>query len=310
MKHSTNYNLECKDHDDRIIEIDFLIYFKIIKAEKNIILLTILISILIGGFYAIYSNSKPEFEAIGKIMPEVAIKPDNGLGGLYEVLKKYGSNTDMYNTDITRPEIYGEIINTKTFYDYLLLKNVKTVKGKKLLFKTYYYANLAPENSITEHEKNVDRKLEYFYQQNIQSRIKINNSKNNNVVSVYVKMPDPVVAANIANFTIDYLIEFITKYRTEKAHQELLFVEKLIDETLKTDISKEVKTNLLTSSIQMKIKIQEDTPVIQVLENAQIPMFKSNKSNILIMSPFIFFGFIAGMVIALFKNRKHIISLR
>ncbi|MBK0381796.1 hypothetical protein I5M32_02385 [Pedobacter sp. SD-b] len=300
--------MEDIDNNESKIEIDLHAFLKIIKAEKKIILIAIFLSVIIGSFYAIYYNSEPKFVAVGKIMPEVASKPTNGLGGLYEILKKYNSNSDVYNTDITRPELYGEIINTKAFFDYLISKKVETANTKEILFKTYCNTRLMPESVFHQNEKEFDKVGAYSYQEIIQKRIEISTSKNK-VVSVSVEMPDQIVAAKIANYTIDYLIDFIIKYRTKKARQELLFVENLINNTPKEGLSKEVKSDLLASLVQMKIKIQEDTPVIQVLEYASIPVFKSNQSNIIIILPFMFLGLIIGIFAALFKNKTYKIFL-
>lgn len=297
------------NHDDSMIEIDFLAFFKILKAEKTIIGLSVFLATILGGLYAFVFNTKAEFVAIGKIMPEVASKPTNGMGGLFEILKKYSGNVDMYNTEITRPDIYDEIINTKAFCNYLLSKNVETISSKKLNFKTYYDANLILKNSFYQQEKqdsaSNNRAIEYAYQQDIQKRIVITTSKKNNLVSVSVKMPDPVVAANIANYTIDYLIDFITKYRTEKARQELFFVEKLLKNTQQENFSKEIHKSLMAFELQMKIKIQEDTPILQVLEYAQIPVMNSNPSIFSIILPCLFIGLIVGIIVALFKNKSY-----
>ncbi|TDB67452.1 Wzz/FepE/Etk N-terminal domain-containing protein [Arundinibacter roseus] len=301
------------NRENSAIEIDLHVFFKIIKAEIIVIGLSIFLGAVLGSLYAFTFNSNPEYTATGKILPEVASKPTNGLGGLFEILKQYGGNIDMYNTEITRPDIYEEIINTSKFYTYLLSKSVGTSNNKKLPFEQYYLTNFSHKNKIGDQEK-VDSAssntiFHYNYQQTIQKRIVINSSKKNSLVSISVKMPDPVVAADIANLTIQYLIDFITKYRTEKARQELAFVENLIKNNQKDNFSKEIHESLMASELQMKIKIQEDTPIIQVLEYAQIPVIKTNPSHLLIILPFIFIGLLLGILVAIFKNNEyHIIT--
>ena len=118
-------------------------------------------------------------------------------------------------------------------------------------------------------------------------------------------MSNPIIAANIANYTIDYIISYITKYRTEKARQELFFIEELLKNSQKEKFSKEIQNNLLASIIQMKIKIQEDTPNIQVLEYAPIPAINNNPPLYKIIIPFISLGLLVGIILVLFINSNY-----
>lgn len=303
--------MEDIKQDNITIKIDFPALFKMLKAEKTIIGLWIFFATISGVLYAYIFEADNEFIAIGKIMPEIGSKPPNGMGGLFEVLKKYSDNIDMYNTEITRPDIYDEIISTKAFYNYLLSKTVENNKAKKLSFKMYCYTTLTPKNSFYLKEihdsSNVNGATEYAYQRNIRERIVITTSRKNSLVSISVKMPDPVVAANIANFTIEYLIDYITQYRTEKARQELMFVENLLKTINKEDYPNDIYKSLSVSVIQLKIRIQEDTPILQVLEYAQIPLVNSNRSKLSIIIPFLFLGLIAGIIAAFIRNNYRVV---
>jgi uncharacterized protein involved in exopolysaccharide biosynthesis len=297
--------LDTMKDNDEFITIDFKALLRIFKSELKLIAFFIFVPPLLGILYTL--NSPKEYAAIGKIMPEVTHKAPNGMGGLYEILKKYNGGLDSYNPEITRPELYDEIVKTKTFYDYLLSKNVEMTNGKKMEFKTYYESHLMLKKLLTQ-KKLLDsasdaRTTEYSCQQNLQKRIVITTVKKNNLILVSVEMPDPMVAANIANFTIDYLVDYIAKYRTEKARQELFFIENLLKNSQKEGFSKEIHNGLLVSVVQMKIKIQEDTPIFQILEYAPIPVISSNPSVFYIITPCVLIGLLTGIIVALF--RKH-----
>ncbi|MBW4358894.1 Wzz/FepE/Etk N-terminal domain-containing protein [Flavobacterium taihuense] len=295
-------------NDDEFISINLSPLIKIIIKEIKIILIFMFLFLLFGILYIL--NTPKEYVSIGKIMPEVAHKPSNGMGAIFETLKKYNGNLDLYNTEITKSDLYEDIVKTKDFYDYLLTKKVQT-RNKKVGFKTYNKYNLIPDNTfiskINTTYKTNTRIEEYNIRQNIQKRITITGVKKNNVILVSVKMPDPYVASDIATYTIKYLIDYITKYRTEKARQELHFLENLLKEVMKDNLknevfSKEIQKSLLASIIQMKIKIEEDKPHLQILEQPEIPVINNESSKLLIILVSAFIGFTIGFIFSLFKN--------
>ncbi|WP_343613156.1 hypothetical protein [Flavobacterium sp.] len=290
----------------------FASLFLILKKEYKIILLATLFFSIIGISYILITPK--EYVSIGKIMPEVSYKASNGMGGLNELLKKYNGNIDVYNTEITNPELYGEIINTNEFYDYILAKEIKTKTNKKMSFKGYYDLKQKNKTSFFDKEqssfKTNDKITHYNIVQDIQTKIIVATAKKTNLISVSVKMEDPVVAADIANFSIIYIIDYITKYRTEKTRQELRFIENLQKEVSKdssksTYLKNEIQNSLSASLIQMKIKIQEDTPAIQVLEKPRIPVFTSEPPAFKVFAEFTFLGLVIGIIIAFLKNYNY-----
>ncbi|WP_316636191.1 Wzz/FepE/Etk N-terminal domain-containing protein [uncultured Flavobacterium sp.] len=302
---------QTTEENNETISISLSSLFIVLKREYKIILLVTLLFSIFGIFYVL--SIPKEYISTGKIMPEVSYKASNGIAGINQLLKKYNGNVDLYNTEITSPELYAEILNTSDFYDYILTKEVTTRTNKKMSFKSYYDLNLENNKSFFQKEKSdfkPNDKIKYYnIIQDIQKRIIITTVKKNNLIFVTAQMQDPVVAANIANFTITYLIDYITKYRTEKARQELHFIENLQknvskDSTKKDALKEEIQNSLSTSIIQMKIKIQEDTPTIQVLEKAQISVV-NNEPSISQLIGFIFLGFLIGVIVAFLRNHNY-----
>lgn len=295
-----------KNYESTLISLSSL--FVVLKREYKIILSLTFIFLIIGIFYIL--NISKEYISTSKIMPEVSYKASNGMAGIYQVLKKYNSNIDLYNTEITSSELYAEILKTNDFYQYILNKEVKTNKDKKISFKLYYDSILENERGFS--EKGKSHSITTI--QDIQNKIVISTAKKNNLILVTVNMPDPSVAADIANFTTTYLIDYITKYRTEKARLKLKFIENLQkdiskDSTKNEDLTKEIQDNLIALTVQMKIQIQEDTPIFQILEKAQPPINSSETSKTETLSVFIFIGFLIGSVIAFLINNNYRIIL-
>lgn len=307
----TQTNNENKESE----AISILSIVTVLKKEYKTILLVALFFSIIGFIYAL--NIRKEYTSTGKIMPEVSYKASNGMGGMYQLLKKFNNNIDLYNTEITNPELHAEIISTNDFYNYILSKKVRTSSNKIITFKSYCDNNLKNHNSFLKRGKSnstTNDKLKYYNTtQEIQKRI-ITTTQKNNLTVISVKMPDPSVAADIANFTITYLIDYITQYRTEKIRKKLHFIENLqkniSTDSLKNESSaKEIQNSLLAASVQMKIQIQEDTPIIQVLEKAQIPVVSSNTPISTILITAISLGLLIGTIIAFLKNNNYKILL-
>ncbi|MEO6177945.1 MAG: Wzz/FepE/Etk N-terminal domain-containing protein [Flavobacterium circumlabens] len=290
--------------DNEYISISLSPLFIVLKREYKIILSITSFFLIIGIFYLL--NVSREYTATSKIMPEVSYKASNGMAGIYDVLKKYNSNIDLYNTEITSSELYAEILKTNDFYEYILKKEVTTNTNKKTSFKLYY-------DSILENKSIFFGKGKSYSStniQDIQKRIAISTAKKNNLILVTVNLPDPSVAADIANFTTTYLIDYITKYRTEKARQKLKFIENLQKDVSKDsakseDLTKEIQENLIALTVQMKIQIQEDTPVFQILEKAQSSVNSSEPSVPSTLAMFIFAGLLAGVIISFLKNGNY-----
>ncbi|RUT72096.1 hypothetical protein D0817_00270 [Flavobacterium cupreum] len=266
----------------------------VLKREYKIILAFTALLPIIGIFYIL--NISKEYTASSKIMPEVSYKAPNGMAGIYQLLKKYNNNIDLYNTEITSPEIYSEILKTNDFCEYILNKTVKTKNNKDISLKSYCDGYLENNNLF------------------LQKRIVVSTNKKNNITLVTVNMPDPSVAADISNFTTTYLIDYITKYRTEKARQKLHFIENLQkdfskDSTKSENLTGEIQDNLEALTVQTKIQIQEDTPIFQILEKAQPPLGSNEPSILEILGVFVFAGFLIGIVIAFLRNHNYKILL-
>jgi uncharacterized protein involved in exopolysaccharide biosynthesis len=155
------------------------------------------------------------------------------------------------------------------------------------------------------------------------------------VITVSAVLPDRWAAAQVADFALEYLKGYITVYRIEKALKELEFIEKrfiekeegffLAQETLaqfrdanRNIISARVQTeeqrlqdqynlafnvyNGLAQQLeQARIKVQEETPVMQVLEPVTIPVKRQwpKRGLILVVScflgTFVGIGYITGL---------------
>ena len=157
----------------------------------------------------------------------------------------------------------------------------------------------------------------------------------NSTIKISVEMPDPVVASRTTEMAVNYLTNYILEYRTDKAQQDLLFIQKqfrekgerydaaqkklaqfrdrnmnIISETARIEQERLESENQLARTLyeslaqqleQARIKVQEETPVFKVLEPIQVPLRASSPNRELIIALSIFVGLFLGLGIALLQ---------
>ncbi|MDD3108676.1 MAG: GNVR domain-containing protein, partial [Alistipes sp.] len=163
--------------------------------------------------------------------------------------------------------------------------------------------------------------------------IAVSVDKKTGVITASTTAQDPVIAATVADSLVNKLQEYIYTYRTEKAVRDLKFTQELYNEAKEkyyeaqrryayasdanTYVAKKAAAvelvrlqneQQLTFSIynqmaqqleQAKVKVQEQTPCVTIIEPASVPVKKSNASKVMILGAFIFLGgcFGAGKVV-------------
>lgn len=149
------------------------------------------------------------------------------------------------------------------------------------------------------------------------------------VISVSAEFPDRRIAAQIAQYAVDYLTQYITQYRIEKAQSDLEFVQQRHDER-KQDFHqaqinlarfRDANRNIVSAAArteeqrlqdqynlafnvynglaqqleQARIKVQEETPVIKVLEPVSVPVERSKPRRGMVIVVTTFLGVILGL---------------
>jgi len=163
----------------------------------------------------------------------------------------------------------------------------------------------------------------------LQDRISVEIARETGVVTVKVKMPDPYIAADVSDQVIQFLTEYIEEYRTEKARTDVEFVEERHEEARRRfehsqerlaqfrdesrgqltemartqeqrlqseyDLSFNMYNAMSERLEEARIKLQEEKPVVKVLEPAAIPDKRSAPRRTVIMIISLFLGSIAGV---------------
>ena len=316
---------------DDIITIDFKAFFKVLWKEKWLILIITTLFTAAGAYYAF--NAREEFISEGKILPEMSSGSGSTLGGLASLVGMGGFELGLKNnTEAIRPDLYPNVIATVPFFLELFDLQVNTKKGDSLSFEKFYQIYIDESKEInklrTESYKTkpqgviVLNPLTEDRIKDLKTRISASLDKKSGIILISTKMPDPVVASQISKFAMDYLTEYVTNYRTEKAKKEVDFLAEKVGvaksgfystqskkaryadqfsaptirlqsadvqrERLETEyrMSSTVYAELQKKYEEAKIKLQQETPVFKVLEPPLAPNYKSEpkKSVILIIS--------------------------
>jgi uncharacterized protein involved in exopolysaccharide biosynthesis len=343
------------EEKEDIITIDFKALFKILWKEKLWILLITSVFTLGGIWYAF--TAREEFVSEGKLLPEISGGSGNTLGGLANLVGIGGFELGIKNnTEAIRPDLYPDILKTTDFFDYLFQKEVLTKEGKKMIFEKFYHQEIEENKEFKEKylvlpkAKPVgvvimNRKFENRIE-DLKDRINASIDKKTGVISISAKMPDPVVAAVVAKFGIEFMTEYVIQYRTDKLRKEVDFLggkvaasrgkfyatqEKKAQYTdqfqaptirLQTaDVQRErieseyrisstFYNELLKKYEEAKIKLQQETPVFQIAQAPLVPNLKSEPKRIIYLILFLFFGLIISSIFISIKHFKKIFLLK
>lgn len=337
----TDYKNNLPTEDSRVLEItpkDIVAFF---KATKRVILLAALIGATLGVLYAF---SKPDmYTAQVTVMPELQIKGAGGLGNLSSLAGLAGVNLDNISSsqDAIRPDLYPNVLQSVPFALELLKKPVYSPQmGSTMTLQAFIERNnnegfvnrlfnvLSSSSDAEENKldpKNFSQAIQVTKKQDrliksVQTSVAAAYDKKTSIIAITVVEQDPVVAATIARMSLEYLTNYVTIYRTEKARQQVDFLIQRVSEvqsryrtaeyalsayrdrnrnlflnTAKIDeqrlqadylLAQSVYTDLSKQLEQAKIKVQQETPVFKTLEPPQIPLKKSGPKRIVLISIF------------------------
>lgn len=170
----------------------------------------------------------------------------------------------------------------------------------------------------------------------IQNNIIVDYDKKTGIITLSVTMPDPVVATMVANQSLAFLKNYITSYRTQKARTEANFLEKQVikakqryqaaeyalstyrdrnrslflntakieEQRIQADytLAQDIYNTLSKQAEMAKIKVQEETPVFQVLDPAQVPLKKSKPKRLAYIIVFTVLGLFVGLSTKIVKE--------
>lgn len=338
------------EEEKDIISIDFSAFFKIIWKEKVwVVLITLLFTI--GGIaYALFVRE--EFVSTGRILPEYQSKA-GGLGqfaGLASLAGIDVSSAAGGGSDAIRPDLYPDVLKSTPFFLELLKIKVRTKENKEMTF-SQFYDTFVLDNKIEEKDTKIkfptsNQYIAVSYQteknlKDLRERISAVIDKKSGLITVTVKLPDPLVATIITNYSMNFLANYITNYRTEKAKRDLDFLAERLDaakgkyynnqakkaqysdqnqlsmmklqtadlqrERIESEykISSTFYNTLLQKYEEAKLKLQQETPVIKVLDPPVVPNKRSEPKRAIVIILATFLGSIFGIIFGLIRKKNY-----
>ena len=338
------------EEEKDIISIDFSAFFKIIRKEKVWVILITLLFAIGGIYYAL--TAREEYVSTGKILPEYQSKAGglSQFAGLASLAGIDVSSAAGGGSDAVRPDLYPDVLKSTPFFLELLKIKVRTKDNKEMLF-SQFYDTFVLDNKIEEKNTKIkfptsNQYIAVSYQtennlKDLRTRISAVIDKKTGLITVTVKLPDPVVATIITDYGMNFLTNYITNYRTEKSKRDLNFLAERLDaakgkyfnnqakkaqysdqyqlsmmklqaadlqrERIESEykISSNFYNTLLQKYEEAKLKVQQETPVIKVLEPPVVPNKRSEPKRTIIVLIATFLGGIFGIIFGLIRKKNY-----
>lgn len=355
-----------EERKNKKIVVDFIELLKVIGKDKRMMAVFLGLAAVLG--LAVAFGTPKEYKASVMLAPE-STTGNSLTSNISSIASMVGMDMDFgSSSDAIYPELYPDLIGSNDFIVSLFPVEVTTKDGSVTTDYYDYLLNHTKKawytfparllHDIVAKLKTDDvpftgdsTKVNPFHLSKMQHNIanKIGKSinctvdKKTSVITIEVKDQDPVISAVMADSIKNRLQAFITQYRTQKARNDLAYMEKLFVEAkeeyvtarqqyaaysdanqdliLQTyrakqeDLENEMqlKYNAYTQMYEQlqisKAKVQESTPAFTVVQSASVPLKHINKSKLMVMTIFMFLGFVLRVLILMWQHRKDVFLL-
>lgn len=325
-------------------------FFEILWKEKMVFII-ICIFFVSYGIYTAFTT-REEFISEGKMLPEIQSKA-TGLGQFAGLASLAGVDlgSAVTGTDAIRPDLYPDVIESTPFFLALFNSKVRTRENKELTFEDFYFSFIEKRKEresvflkkfpVKESGILILNRLTEIRLKDLRLRIKASIDKKTGLISLSSKMPDPVVAADVTKFAMQYLTTYITDYRVSKIRNEVIFLEQRVAtsrgkfynnqerkalysdqfqaptirlqradvqrERLESEyrLSSSFYNELLKKLEEAKIRLQQETPIFKILEPPVAPTLKSEPKKAFIILGWTFLGGIFALFSVLIRKGNY-----
>lgn len=337
-----------KIQNDEEKEIDLLELATTLWKQRKKLAIWSICGALIGLVIA-FSIPK-EYATSVKLAPEVTDTKASG-GSLGALASMAGLSMNASGgADAVYPQLYPDVVSSVPFITSLFDVEVQTKEdGRKMTVKEFLEEETSgpwwgtifglPGQIIgffkSDEEVPEDHKLDNFQLtmdenklvEALNERVSASVDQKTSVVTIDVKMQDPLVSAILADTVVARLQEYVTDYRTNKARNDLEYAIKLNEEakdnyykaqqryadyldrnqglafhsaqTMRDRLENEsaLTFNLYNQTAQQvqraQAKVQENTPVYAVVVPATVPIKAASPKKVMILAGFTFLAFVA-----------------
>lgn len=334
------------NHNDDELEIDLMDLLRKVIGIRKKIYKAAGIGLIIGVIVAISIPKQYTVEVT--LSPEMGNNKGGGLSGL--AASFLGSGVTMGDgTDALNASLSADIVSSTPFLLELSAMEIPISKNEVMTLNTYLDEETSPwwsyvigfpgmviggvkslfteEDEIASFDKTSQGAIELSKKDSrkvatLKKKIAASVDKKTSMTSISVTFQDPKVAAVVADSVVKKLQAYIIDYRTFKAKEDCIYLEKLFkerqqeyyiaqkkyadyldshdnlilqsvraeQERLQNDMSLAYQVySQVASQLQVaRAKVQEEKPVFAVVEPAVVPLEPSGTSRKIYVLAFIF----------------------
>ena len=310
------------NHIDKETEIDLMDVLRKIIAIRKTIYKAAGIGLVIGVIIAICIPK--QYTAEVTLSPEMGSNKGGGLSGL--AASFLGSDVAMGDgTDALNASLSADIVSSTPFLLELSTMEIPASKGENMTLSTYVDEEYIPWWSYVIGFPSIiidGAKSLFIEEDELVSSNRTNQDKKTSRTTVAVTLQNPKVAAVVADSVVKKLQEYIIDYRTTKAKEDCIYLEKLFkerqqeyyaaqkeyanyidshdniilqsvraeQERLQNDMSLAYQVySQVANQLQVaRAKVQEEKPVFAVVEPAVVPLEPSGASKKVYVLVFVF----------------------
>ncbi|MEY8726100.1 chain-length determining protein [Bacteroides xylanisolvens] len=334
------------NHNDEELEIDLMGLLRKVIGIRKKIYKAAGIGLVIGVIVAISIPKQYTVEVT--LSPEMGNNKEGGLSGL--AASFLGSGVSMGDgTDALNASLSADIVSSTPFLLELSAMDIPVTKNEVMTLNTYLDEETSPwwsyvigfpgmviggvkslfteEDEIASFNKTGQGAIELSKKESkkiatLKKMITASVDKKTSMTSVTATFQDPKVAAVVADSVVKKLQEYIIDYRTFKAKEDCIYLEKLFKERQQEYYAAQKKyadyldshDNLILQSVRAeqerlqndmslayqvysqvasqlqvaRAKVQEEKPVFAVVEPAVVPLEPSGTSRKVYVLAFIF----------------------
>jgi len=334
------------NHNDEELEIDLMDLLRKVIGIRKKIYKAAGIGLIIGVIVAISIPKQYTVEVT--LSPEMGNDKAGGLSGL--AASFLGSGVTMGDgTDALNASLSADIVSSTPFLLELSAMEIPVTKNEVMTLNTYLDEETSPwwsyvigfpgmviggvkslfteEDEIASFDKTSQGAIELSKQDSrkiatLKKVITASVDKKTSMTSVTATFQDPKIAAVVADSVVKKLQEYIIDYRTFKAKEDCIYLEKLFkerqqeyyiaqkkyadyldshdnlilqsvraeQERLQNDMSLAYQVySQVASQLQVaRAKVQEEKPVFAVVEPAVVPLEPSGTSKKIYVLAFVF----------------------
>ena len=334
------------NHNDEEIEIDLMDLLRKVIGIRKKVYKAAGIGLVVGVIVAISIPKQYTVEVT--LSPEMGNNKEGGLSGL--AASFLGSGVTMGDgTDALNASLSADIVSSTPFLLELSAMDIPVTKNEVMTLNTYLDEETSPwwsyvigfpsmviggvkslfteEDEITSFNKTSQGAIELSKKESkkiaaLKKMITASVDKKTSMTSVTATFQDPKVAAVVADSVVKKLQEYIIDYRTFKAKEDCIYLEKLFKERQQEYYAAQKKyadyldshDNLILQSVRAeqerlqndmslayqvysqvasqlqvaRAKVQEEKPVFAIVEPAVVPLEPSGTSRKVYVLAFIF----------------------